>query len=83
MIAGKGTSEYRVTLLIQMLSFILIMTGVFAPEEGEGLTEALTIIAGGLMSIYSGSMYIYSRTNLKKEALKQLPQPLTENQRGV
>lgn len=80
---GKKTSEYRVTLIAQFISLVLVMTGVFAPEEGENLTGAIAIIVGGLMSIYSGSMYIYSRTSVKKEALKQPPPPLSESQRGV
>ena len=79
---GKSTSEYRVTLLTQLIAFILVMTGVFAPGEEEGLTEALTIIAGGLLSIYTGSVYIFSRTSLKKEQLKQQPRALEESQRG-
>lgn len=79
---GKSTSEYRVTLLTQLIAFVLVMTGVFAPSEEEGLHEALTIIAGGLLSIYTGSVYIFSRTSLKKEQLKQQPRALEESQRG-
>lgn len=80
---GKNTSEYRIALICQMIASVFVMTGVIAPHEADGMANAAAVIIGGLISIYSAGMYIYSRLSVKREIIKSgQPIKISNSQRG-
>jgi len=65
---GYKSTEFYVTLISEVVG-ILSMTGVVAPGQGDHLTQALTAIIGGVITIVPAVIYIYQRTWLKSQAM--------------
>lgn len=68
---GTQTSEYKLTLLAQVIGTGLIGTGFVTGQNDTSLTDALVMVIGGLISVYFGGAYIIGRSKIKAEAMKK------------
>jgi hypothetical protein len=67
--SGFLTSEF-VTVIGSFIVGILAMKGVIDPSNKDEILKAISDIAGAAIVIYSGVMFIWSRTTLKKSSIE-------------
>lgn len=70
---GSSTSEYKVTLLAQLIGMGLVALGLVDPLHVDDISQHLILILGSLGTIFTSVMYIYSRTMVKSSALNSKP----------
>lgn len=76
---GNTTSEYKVTLIAQLVGMVLVSVGLVDPLDVDELSRHIMLILGSLGTIFTSIMYIYSRTMVKTNApnvtleLQELP----------
>lgn len=61
---GVKTTEFWVTILIQILS-LLVVFGVITPEEQGNISTGVQQLVAGIVQLVSAVAYIWSRTKAK------------------
>lgn len=75
---GSQTSEFKVTLVSQLISMVLVSLGIIDVNQVDDVTQHIMILAGAIGTIITSSLYIYSRLHLKSKTLDlQLKAPET------
>lgn len=63
---GYKTTEFWTTLIANGIG-LLVLAGVFQPEDSAEIVEKLNGIAGSVFLIISNAVYVFSRSMVKKE----------------
>lgn len=66
---GIQTTEFWMTLVPQIAT-ILVVVGVLPSEDVDGVTKMIAGVIAGIVSLVSLVAYVWSRVQLKKEALR-------------
>lgn len=67
---GAKTSEFKVTLLAQLVGAALVSLGIISPLDIDQVTQHLMIVIGGISTVITSALYIYSRYKLKDKRLE-------------
>lgn len=69
---GYKTSEFKSTLIAQVVGMILVSLGAIDTAELDDITQHIMLIVGSLSTVMTSSLYIYTRFKLKYKVLDNL-----------
>jgi len=67
--SGFKTSEFWMTLLTQIVGF-LVLSGKLSPENGAVVTSVLDVMVKGIVDIIAGGYMIYTAVEYIKGRMK-------------
>jgi len=66
---GSQSSEFKATLISQVIGVLLVSLGLIDTGQVDELAQHIMLIIGGLSTVVTSSLYIYSRFKLKSKSL--------------